>query len=116
MIKQAFLLSPVLFSVVALAAAANNNFRVDLYQPTVVNGTTFKAGEAKLELKDNKAVLKQGKTSVEVDVKVEANREKYRYTSVGYREGQSQIKDITVGGTNTHIVFGGKASAAGPEQ
>jgi hypothetical protein len=108
MIKQAFLL----FSVVALAAAANNNIRVDLYQPTVVNGTTFKPGEAKLELKDNKAVLKQGRTSVEVDVKVEANKDKYRYTTIGYREGQQQIKDITVGGTNTHVLFGGKTSTA----
>src|SRR5215475_6767672 len=108
MIKRAFLL----FSVVALAAAANNNIRVDLYQPTVVNGTTFKPGEAKLELKDNKAVLKQGKTEVSVDVKVEENKDKYRYTTVSYREGEKQIKDITVGGTNTNIVFGGKTSAA----
>jgi hypothetical protein len=108
-IKQAILL----FSAVALAAAANNSFRVDLYQPTVVNGTTFKPGEAKLELKDNKAVLRQGKTSVEVDVKVEANKDKYRYTTVGYQEGEQKIKDISVGGTNTHILFSGPVSVAG---
>ena len=107
MIKRAFLF----FSVVALAAAANNTFRVELYQPTVVNGTTFKPGEAKLELKDNKAVLKQGKTAVEVDVKVEANKDKYPYTTVGYRPGEQRIKDIAVGGTNRHILFDGKASA-----
>jgi hypothetical protein len=109
MIKQAFLL----FSAVSLAAAASNSFRVDLYQPTVVNGTTFKPGEAKVELKDNKAVLKQGKTAVEVDVKVEANKDKYRYTTVGYQEGEQRIKDISVGGTTTHIVFGGPVSVAG---
>lgn len=112
MLKQAFLL----VSIAALAAAANNNFRVDLYQPTVVNGATFKPGEAKVELKDNKIVIKQGKTSVEADVKVEANKNKYQYTTVGYREGDRQhIKDITVGGTNTHIVFEGGSAAAGSE-
>ena len=109
MIKQAFLL----FSAVSLAMAANSSFRVNLYQPTVVNGTTFKPGEAKVELKDNKAVLKQGKTTVEVDVKVEANKDKYTYTTVGYQQGEPRIKDITVGGTTTHIVFGGQVNVAG---
>jgi hypothetical protein len=112
MIKQAFLL----FSAVALASAANNNFRVDLLQPTVVNGTTFRAGEAKVELKDNKIVFRQGKTSAEVAVKVEENKDKYRYTTIGYRDGEKQIKDITIGGTTTHILVGRAAAAAGPEQ
>jgi hypothetical protein len=90
----------------AVASAASNNFRVDLYQPTVVNGTTFKPGEAKLEIKDNKALLKQGKTSAEVSVKVETNKDKYIYTTVGYKDGaKNEIKDICVAGTTTHIVF-----------
>jgi hypothetical protein len=112
MLKNAFLL----VSIATLAAAANNNFRVDLYQPTVVNGAAFKPGEAKIELRDNKIVIKQGKTSAEVDVKVEANKNKYQYTTVGSREeNKQQIKDITVGGTNTHIVFERSAAPAGPE-
>jgi hypothetical protein len=112
MIRQAFLL----FSIVVLASAANSSFRVDLYQPTVVNGTTFKPGEAKVELKDNKVVIKQGKTSVEADVKVEANKNKYQYTTVGYRDGERQVKDISIGGTTTHIVFGATTGTAGPER
>ena len=97
----------LLFAVVSLAvASAGNSFRVNLYQPTTVNGTEFKAGEAKLELKDDKAVIRQGKTSVEASVKVEENKGKYVYTIVGYKDNSShEIKDICVAGTTTHILF-----------
>lgn len=97
----------LMVSVMALAvASAGNNFSLNLYQPTVVNGTTLKAGEAKLELHDNKAVVKQGKTSVEANVKVEQGSNKYLYTTVGYKEGDNhQIKDITLAGTTTKLVF-----------
>lgn len=97
----------LLVSVVPLAvASAANNFSVNLIQPTVVNGTTFKPGDARIELKDNKVVVKQGKVTAEASVKVETNKAKYIYTSVGYKEGgDHQIRDISVGGTTTHIVF-----------
>jgi hypothetical protein len=97
----------LLFSVISLAvASAGNAFKIDLYQPTMVSGTSFKVGEAKLEIKDNKAVLHQGKTSAEASVKVEENKAKYIYTTVGYKEGTDhQIKDICVAGTTTHIFF-----------
>ncbi|SRR5579883_567885 len=97
----------LLISVVSLAvASAANSFRVDLYQASVVNGTTLKAGEAKVELQDNKVIVKQGKVSVEATVKVESNKDKYHYTTVGYKDGSDhQIKDICVGGTTTHIWF-----------
>lgn len=97
----------LLVSVISLAVAnAANNFSVNLIQPTVVNGTTFKPGDARIELKDNKVVVKQGKVTAEASVKVETNKAKYIYTSVGYKEGgDHQIRDISVGGTTTHIVF-----------
>jgi hypothetical protein len=96
-----------LFSIVSLAvASAASNFNLNFYQPTVVNGVTLKVGEAKLELKDNKAIVKQGKTSVEASVKVENGGNKYLYTTVGYKEGDNhQIKDITLAGTTTKLVF-----------
>jgi hypothetical protein len=87
-------------------ASAASNFRVDLYQPTVINGTTFKAGEAKLEIKDNKISLKQGKTTAEANVKVESAKDKFLYTTVGYKDGGThEIKDISLAGTTTHIIF-----------
>ena len=97
----------VLVSVMGLAiASAANNFSLNFYQPTVVNGTTLKVGEAKLELRDNKAIVKQGKTSVEANVKVETSNSKYLYTTIGYKDGENhQIKDITIAGTTTKLVF-----------
>jgi len=97
----------LLVSAVSLAiASAASNFSLTFYQPTVVNGTMLKAGEAKLEIKDNKAIVKQGKTSVEASVKVENASQKYLYTTVGYKDGEShQIKDITLAGTTTKLVF-----------
>jgi hypothetical protein len=97
----------LLVSMVTLAvASAASNFNLNFYQPTTVNGTTLKVGEAKLEIRENKAIVKQGKTSVEASVKVETATSKYLYTTVGYKEGDShQIKDITLGGTTTKLVF-----------
>jgi hypothetical protein len=97
----------VLVSFMGLAvASAANNFSLNFYQPTVVNGTTLKVGEAKLELRDNKAIVKQGKTSVEATVKVERANSKYLYTTVGYKDAENhQIKDITIAGTTTKLVF-----------
>jgi hypothetical protein len=103
MIKRLVLLVSVMGLAVASAAS---NFNLNFYQPTVVNGTTLKIGEAKLEVRDNKAIVKQGKTSVEANVKVETGSNKYLYTTVGYKEGDNhQIKDITLAGTTTKLVF-----------
>jgi hypothetical protein len=97
----------LLVSMVSLAvASAASNFNLNFYQPTTVNGTTLKVGEAKLEIRENKAIVKQGKTSVEASVKVETATSKYLYTTVGYKEGDShQIKDISLAGTTTKLVF-----------
>jgi len=103
MIKRAFLLVSVMGLAIASAAS---NFNLNFYQPTVVGGTTLKVGEAKLELHDNKAIVKQGKTSVEATVKVETAGSKYLYTTIGYKDGDNhQIKDITIAGTTTKLVF-----------
>ena len=96
----------LMLSVLSLAAfAGSNTVRVDLYQPTVVNGTTFKPGEAKLEIQGDKAILRQGKVSAEATIKIENAKSKYAFTTVGYKEGEKKLKDITVGGTTTHVVF-----------
>ena len=103
MIKRAFLLVSVMGLAIASAAS---NFNLNFYQPTVVNGTTLKVGEAKLEIRDNKAIVKQGKTSVEANIKVETASQKYLYTTVGYKDSDNhQIKDITLAGTTTKLIF-----------
>jgi hypothetical protein len=103
MIKRLLLLVSVMGLAVASAAS---NFNLNFYQPTVVNGTTLKIGEAKLEIRENKAIVKQGKTSVEANIKVETANSKYLYTTIGYKDADNhQIKDITLAGTTTKLVF-----------
>jgi hypothetical protein len=100
----------VLISAISMAvASAASNVNVTLNQPTTVNGTTFKTGEAKFELNGNKVVLKQGKVSAEAAVKVESNNAKYSFTSIVYKDGT--VKEIYVGGTTTRIVFDSPSSA-----
>ena len=96
----------IAFSVFALGiASAASSYNINLYQPTSVNGTEFKPGECKLEVKDNQVILKQGKKSVEAPVKVESGKEKFNITSVGYTNG-NQIQEIRLANTNTKLVFG----------
>jgi hypothetical protein len=109
MTKRVFL---VISAISMAVASAASNVNVNLYQPTTVNGTTFKSGEAKFELNGNKVVLKQGKVSAEAAVKVESNNAKYSYTSIVYKNGADHsIKEIYVGGTTTRIVFDSPSSA-----
>jgi hypothetical protein len=107
MTKRVFLM----ISAVSMAiASAADTVNVNLYQPTTVSGTTFKTGEAKFLLKDNKVTLKQGKVAAEAAVKVESNNAKYSFTSIVYKDDHS-IKEIYVGGTTTRIVFDSPSSA-----
>ena len=91
----------------ASLAYAGSSYKFNLYRTTLVNGTELKAGEVKVELHDNKAVFKQGKTTAETTVKTEAAAEKFLSTSVGYAgEGSAnEIQEIRLGGTNTKLVF-----------
>ena len=89
---------------VALAVAgAASSYSLQLFQPATVGGTQLKAGDYKLELKDNKAVFKQGKTQSEVPVKVESTERKADSTAVKYANGA--IQEIRLGGTRTRLVF-----------
>ena len=101
--RKKFVASFAVFSAMAFAGAPNT-YKVDLYQTTVVNGTTFKPGECKVEVKDNQIVLKQGKNTAEASAKIETGANKFSNTSVGYTDG-SHIQEIRLGGTNTKIVF-----------
>lgn len=107
--QKKFAATLAVFSALALAGAANT-YRVDLYQPTVVNGTTFKPGECKIEVKDNQVVFKQGKNTAEATVKVESGANKFSSTSVGYTGGD-HIQEIRLGGTTTKLLFDASSNA-----
>ena len=96
----------------AIASAAANSYRVNFYQPAVVNGTTFKPGEIKVEVKDNVVTLKQGKTTAEVKARVEQDAQKFSTNSVGVDGETKALQEIRLGGTNTKLIFGEKTGSA----
>ena len=96
------------FGVLSLAAlSAGETYRVNLFQTSVVNGTELKPGEYKVEVTDNKAVIKRGKESVEAPVKLENTDTKFGSTSVRYQnaDGKYKVQEIRLGGTKTKLVF-----------
>lgn len=98
------------FAMITLGASlayAGSSYRVNLYRPTVVNGTELKAGEVKVELHDNKASFKQGKNTAEANVKVENGTQKFISTTVGYgsESTANDIQEIRLGGTSTKLLF-----------
>src|SRR5438270_405613 len=95
----------ILLSLVTVAlavASAASSYRVTLFQPSIVNGTQLKPGDYKITLKENKAVLTSGKTSVEASVKQETADTRYSSTTVRYTdtEGKYKVQEIRLGGTN----------------
>jgi hypothetical protein len=95
------------FAVAALAVASAKTYNVKLYQTAYVSGTELKAGEYKVDVQDNKAVITSGKTVVEAAVKAETNGTKYGTTVVrmAAEGGKMKIQEIRLGGTNTRLVF-----------
>ncbi|MGH9662714.1 MAG: hypothetical protein ACRD96_29460 [Bryobacteraceae bacterium] len=104
MMKRAVLV----FTMLSLAALANaKSYSVTLFQTTTIGSEELKPGEYKVEVNDTKAVIRNGKKSVEAVVKVETAEQKFNSTSVRYRNGDGKyhIQEIRLGGTNTKIVF-----------
>lgn len=83
-------------------------YKVSLHQDAMVDGKQVKAGDYKIEVKDNNtAVLSQGKKTFEVPVKTETAQSKFSSTQIQYTEGNN-LQEIRVGGTTTKLVFGGE--------
>jgi hypothetical protein len=103
------------FASLALAiASAATHYTVELSVPSEINGQVLQPGSYKLELNGNHAVLKNGKTSVEADARVENQDKKFFDTTVRYApDGQnSKIEEIRIGGTTIKVVFA-KTQASG---
>ena len=100
----------ILFGFTTLAlvvASAATNYKVTLFQTSMIAGTELKPGDYKIEMKDNKVVVKSGKNVVEADGKLETGNEKFNTTSVRYTntDGKMKVQEIRLGGTNSKIVF-----------
>ena len=99
------------FATLALAAAsAAEKHTITLYQASVIGGQELKAGEYRFELRDNnKMIVKDGKRSIEADVKVESADKKFDTTAVRYLQDK-QVTEIRLGGTKTKLVLGSGAA------
>ena len=95
------------FAVIGLAVASAKTYNLTLYSPASVGDTKLAAGAYTVELKDSKAVIKNGTVHGEFPVKVEPGEKKYDSTTVRFNnsDGKMQIEEIRLGGTTTKLVF-----------
>jgi hypothetical protein len=103
------------FAVMGLAIASAKSYTLTLYSAATVGGTELKPGQYSVEVKDSKAVIRNGHVQSEAPVKVESVDSKYGATTVRYGNdgGKMQIQEIRLGGTNTKLVFTGDQGQAG---
>jgi len=85
------------------SASAATSYKVVFHHDVTVNGSTVKAGEYKVEVGQNKATLKSGKTLIEAPVKVEDNAARFDQTAVKY--SADVVDEIRIGGTHMRLVF-----------
>ncbi len=98
----------------SMALAAGKKYDLKLYEPAMVAGTELKAGEYRVEVDGDKAVIKGYKVQKEASVKQETSDQKYDSTTVRLSAGEKkQIKEIRLGGTKTKLVFADGAGTAG---
>jgi hypothetical protein len=96
------------FALVAWAAVAGaKSYTVSLFEPAMIGGTELKPGEYKVEVLDQKAVIRNGKTHGEFPVKVENSDSRYGTTTVRFSngDGKMHIQEIHLGGTTTKLIF-----------
>ncbi len=93
-------------------SAAGVTYKISLLDNSVIAGKQVKAGDYKVELKDNNtAVLVHGKQQIEVPAKAETNPTKYATTELQY-DNNNDLQEVRIGGTNTKIVFGASGANA----
>ena len=107
------LLSSMVFGVM-LATAATKGYQVELFQDSVVEGKSLKAGEYRIEMQNDMAVIKKGKQTIEVLAYTESVTNKFPANELLYDNGK--IQEIHVGGSRVKIVFGSADTTAGGAQ
>jgi hypothetical protein len=103
------------FAVATLSIASAETFHVTLVEPSVVEGAQLKPGNYNLTVKDASVVMVNGKTKVEVPVKISNAEKKFNATRVLYNEenGKAAIEAIEVGGTRTRLQFNSGVQSGG---
>jgi hypothetical protein len=96
-----------LFLTLALMVASAATYNVTLFQPSFVGGKELKAGDYKLTVEGDKAILSMGKQKVEAAAKITTADTRFSSTSVRYvtEDGKMKITEIRLGGTNQKLIF-----------
>jgi hypothetical protein len=96
-----------LFLTAALMVASAASYNVTLFQTSVVGGKELKAGDYKVTVDGDKAIISMGKQKVEAAAKIETADSKFSSTSVRYTSegGKMKIQEIRLGGTNQKLIF-----------
>ena len=90
-----------------LAVAAGRSYSVTLFEKATFGSTELAPGDYKIEVADQKAIIRQGKIQSESAVKVEESASKYDSTSVRLtnKDGKARIEEIHLGGTKTKLIM-----------
>src|SRR5437868_5197397 len=103
---------------VASAAFAGPVYHLKLSEPSIINGTTLKPGDYRVEVNNHTATIREGHHVVEAPVKVETSPTKFADTAVLYHrvegtqsapekngEEAMQVDSIRIGGTRISLNF-----------
>jgi hypothetical protein len=103
----------VLAMAAGLAAAGPKSYNLKLFQKSTLAGKTLSPGDYRVEIVDQKAVIRSGRTVVEAPVTVETGDSKYKTSYVRLVGGGDapRIETIKLGGTNLRLVFNTDAAA-----
>lgn len=96
-------------ALMTLSAAGSYHFTIS--KDVSAAGKQLKAGDYKLEMKGDVAVLKHDGQTIEIPARVETAPNKFVTTSVMYAN-EKEITQVVFGGTHTKIVFTASDSTA----
>jgi hypothetical protein len=102
----------VAFSTVAVMVASAATYNVTLFQNATLDGKNLRAGDYKVEIRDNNVVLKHDKDVTEVAARTETADKKFAQTVVRFNS-KDEVTEICIGGTNKKLVFGAEKNSSG---
>lgn len=85
------------------AMAATGTYKVNLMQKSILDGKQLNPGTYKVEVENNMATLKHGKTTVQAPAREETSQNKFQSTQMVYNS--NNLQEIDIGGSHTKIVF-----------
>jgi hypothetical protein len=95
------------FALLGLAIGNAKTYTVTLYQKSMLGNMELEPGEYRIEVVDQKAVIRNGSKQGEAPVRVETGDTKFPANSVrlSVGGGTPRVQEIRIGGTKTKLVF-----------